>query len=112
MIWEYGCAAVFPRRSVISQPNPAPREKLIRFAGEWRLPSTIALQLNVVGKRLSLRKLSWFGQLPDHPDMDQVFPAIFPANPGEDPENLRFVEFIQQSGPDKRLGSAMRDPIN
>ena len=44
--------------------------------------------------------------------MDQVFPAIFPANPGEDPENLRFVEFIQQSGPDKRLGSAMRDPIN
>jgi len=32
--------------------------------------------------------------------------------PGEDPKNLRLVAFVQESGPGKLLGAAMRKPAN
>jgi len=49
-----------------------------------RIFSRLKFGLNVGGKRFSLREFPYFGQLLDHPDVDQAIPSIFPT------QDLRF----------------------
>ena len=66
------------------------------------------------GKRLThtavVQQLTKVGKLPKNGSFDQV--VQLKLKPGTDLKNIRLIAFVQESGPGKVLGSALRKPVS